>query len=435
VIFAAVLLLASAAPQSMVMHRHTPGKLAPVAQIIERHAIARGVDAKLALGSISNIPMGGNVFPVGIYWLEVGVGTPTKYYGVAIDSGSCTLIIPGYPCDGCTSKIAYHPSQSATSKSIPCPSFDYGCFSCSGNNCSYSNSYQTCVMTDPDQTCTVSGLAYVDKFNLGGLTGTTTLGTITYQTSNFVQFQVIDGVMGFACESQWNMPTPLQDLVNNGKIRNQFSYCMDSNGQGGVFTVGGADPKYYTGDFQYTPFTGDGSGLYTVNLNDIHVGPKSLGLPPYVYNNPMYGGTTIDSGTNVLLLPSTAFNAMHTVFRSLCSTTNLYGVCDSNSTNTIFHNGLCFPMTQAQREMYPPLTLTFDPNTKVTMSHKEYIIEFTPGSGQWCLGVINTGPSGFTIIGDTTMAPYTLLFDRELNRLGFAKVNTNTCKYTGQPPH
>lgn len=34
-----------------------------------------------------NIPMGGNVFPVGIYWLEVGVGTPAKYYGVAIDSG------------------------------------------------------------------------------------------------------------------------------------------------------------------------------------------------------------------------------------------------------------------------------------------------------------------------------------------------------------
>lgn len=31
--------------------------------------------------------MGGNVFPVGIYWLEVGIGSPTKYYGVAIDSG------------------------------------------------------------------------------------------------------------------------------------------------------------------------------------------------------------------------------------------------------------------------------------------------------------------------------------------------------------
>lgn len=65
-------------------------QLAPVAQLIERHAIARNIDPKVALamsGSTPNIPMGGNVFPVGIYWLEVGVGSPAKYYGVAIDSG------------------------------------------------------------------------------------------------------------------------------------------------------------------------------------------------------------------------------------------------------------------------------------------------------------------------------------------------------------
>lgn len=52
-------------------------------------------------------------------------------------------------------------------------------------------------MTDPDQTCTVSGNVYIDNFNLGGLTGVTTLGAITYQTPNFVQFAVIDGVMGY----------------------------------------------------------------------------------------------------------------------------------------------------------------------------------------------------------------------------------------------
>lgn len=231
------------------------------------------------------------------------------------------------------------------------------------------------------------------------------------------------------------MPTPLQYLVNQGKIRNQFSYCMDSNGQGGVFTVGGADPKYYTGDFQWTPFTGDGTSLYTVNLNDIHVGAKSIGVPPIIYNNPAYDGTVIDSGTNVLLLPSVAFTALKTTFRSMCTTQNLYGTCGRNASHTIFDNGLCFPMTEAQRAQYPPLTLTFDPNTRVTMSYKEYIIEFTPGSGQWCLGVINTGPNGFTIIGDTTMAPYTMLYDREKNRLGFAKVNSANCKYTGQPPH
>jgi hypothetical protein len=54
---------------------------------MEKHSLAHKVDPKKALGSISSVPMGGNVFPVGIYWLEVGIGTPTKYYPVAIDSG------------------------------------------------------------------------------------------------------------------------------------------------------------------------------------------------------------------------------------------------------------------------------------------------------------------------------------------------------------
>lgn len=65
--------------------------------MIERHALARNIDPKIALKAAGfdtpNIPMGGNVFPVGIYWLEVGVGSPTKYYGVAIDSGY-VLICP-----------------------------------------------------------------------------------------------------------------------------------------------------------------------------------------------------------------------------------------------------------------------------------------------------------------------------------------------------
>lgn len=341
---------------------------------------------------------------------------------------SCTLIVPGSPCKGCTSDIAYRSSESSTSKIVPCPSLDFGCFTCSGSNCTYSNSYQTCVMTNPNEVCTVSGQIYMDHFSLGGLSGTTSVGTITYQTSNFVQFKVIDGVIGFACDSQYNRPTPLQDLVNQGKIQDMFSMCFDESGQGGVFTLGGADPKLYTGEFQYTPFLGDGTGLYSVNLNDVVVGKTSIGVPSYVYNNPMYDGTVIDSGTNIFLLPGTAFSALKKTFRDQCSTNDLFGVCGQNATNTIFDNQLCFPMTLAQRQAYPDITLTFDPNVKVTMTYAEYIIEFVPGSGKYCLGVINTGANGFTIIGDTNMSRYVSLYDRVNNRLGFAPVNAANCK-------
>ncbi len=66
------------------------------------------------------------------------------------------------------------------------------------------------------------------------------------------------------------------------------------------------------------------------------------------------------------------------------------------------------------------------------------------GPGQYCLGVIDTGNAllttqiwrtnayilgygGFTILGDTNMAPYLSLFDRVNAQLGFAPVNAANC--------
>lgn len=37
------------------------------------------------------------------------------------------------------------------------------------------------------------------------------------------------------------------------------------------------------------------------------------------------------------------------------------------------------------------------------MAPQNYILENVIGSGQYCLGVINTGDGGFNIIGDTTV--------------------------------
>jgi hypothetical protein len=36
-------------------------------------------------------PMDGNVYPVGIYWTKVAIGTPPQYFQVAVDSGYVSL--------------------------------------------------------------------------------------------------------------------------------------------------------------------------------------------------------------------------------------------------------------------------------------------------------------------------------------------------------
>ena len=45
---------------------------------------------------------------------------------------------------------------------------------------------------------------------------------------------------------------------------------------------------------------------------------------------------------------------------------------------------------------------------------------------QYCLGIRNGGSTGF-IIGDTTMRNYYVVFDKAQRRIGWGKVNKETC--------
>jgi hypothetical protein len=48
---------------------------------------ARYVAAAHASGNTENLPMGGNVFPIGIFYISVGIGSPVQKFNAAVDSG------------------------------------------------------------------------------------------------------------------------------------------------------------------------------------------------------------------------------------------------------------------------------------------------------------------------------------------------------------
>lgn len=56
----------------------------------------RGEAAELA--SVEDFPMGGNIYPVGIYYVPVNLGTPGQKMLVAVDSGSSDLLVPSSTC-------------------------------------------------------------------------------------------------------------------------------------------------------------------------------------------------------------------------------------------------------------------------------------------------------------------------------------------------
>jgi len=182
--------------------------------------------------------------------------------------------------------------------------------------------------------------------------------------------------------------------------------------------MGGTDPSLYTGNFGYTPIV-PGEGFYSINMTDILVDGKSIGQPYSSYSS----NAIVDSGTNILLLPDELYGPLDSTFQSLCSKINLPYIC---KTKKSFFDGYCYPLTQQQIDEFPSIELNID-GVPLIMSGEDYLLEEQPGSNNYCLAILNTGPGGFIIIGDTVMQNYYTLFDVTNQRLGWATVNSGNC--------
>jgi len=374
----------------------------------------------------SQIVMGGNINPLGIFYINMSVGQPAQSISVAVDTGSFTMLVPGPNCQGCPKEPAkYDATKSTTAKALECADF---CPFCNDNDiCAWQNTYQTCNLTDTTQPCTVSGLVYKDYFTVGGLTSKqpTRFGVIDKQTKNFQQLYVIDGILGFSLGSTFGQPAQFLQLFQEGQISKRFGMCFDSAGQGGILTLGDADTNLYQGQLQDIKIKTN-SDAYVIAMTDVKVGGVSIGLPPSAYRNVPGGGCIVDSGTNILLFPSPVFRALKQSFIRKCSTTSLHGVCDAGS-KTLFESQ-CFTFTQDQLNQFPKLQLNFN-NVPMDLPPSNYILPKVGSTkNEYCLGIQNTGNRGLLIIGDTTMESYYTVFDVANNRLQIAPVNKQNCK-------
>lgn len=137
-------------------------------------AISRQVlrDRQSAIDAVPTLPVGGDIWPVAIFWAYVDVGTPAQRFPVAIDSGSYTLDIPLTGCKGCVDTKPnnfYEPSKSSSSEQEKCSLFQ-GCGGgghCSDGVCTFSNTYETCAPQNPTEPCTISGKLFDDTIHFG----------------------------------------------------------------------------------------------------------------------------------------------------------------------------------------------------------------------------------------------------------------------------
>eukprot|EP00041_Stephanoeca_diplocostata_P031233 m.968662 g.968662 ORF g.968662 m.968662 type:complete len:498 (-) comp23918_c0_seq1:2325-3818(-) len=381
--------------------------------------------------AVPTLPVGGDIWPIAIFWAYVDVGTPTQRFPVAIDSGSYTLDIPLTGCKGCVDSKPnnfYEPSKSSSSEQEKC-SLIKGCGGgarCSDGVCTFSNTYETCAPQNPTEPCTISGKLFDDTVHFGATQGVTAnFGAIDFQTSNFEQFKNIDGVIGMAGPRN-TKTSVIGQLVETGAVSEDvWGLCLHQGNSNGTITIGGLDMTLATGAMQYTPDVGEPQ-FYEMKMEGIAFGAtKSIAG--------VKSSIIIDTGTNILLLPDEGYNGLRTAMESECARTHLVGVCNVTGPKSSLFDGACYDMTDAELGAFPDLTLNID-GVSLPMPPRNFLLQgYAPHATptQFCLGVAKTSPGGLQILGDTTLSLYYTAFDRANKRIGWAPVNTSTC---GQTP-
>jgi hypothetical protein len=189
-----------------------------------------------------------------------------------------------------------------------------------------------------------------------------------------------------------------------------------------AITIGGVDERLsVNGAVTYVPDVG--FGFHSVQVESLTLaGAGASNSTSKATNIPVGEAAILDTGTNILLAPTKVMTALKS---AMCGDATLKQ-CDSLWSNT------CVDLADTDVDAYPSLSMNLDNGLSLDMSPRDYILQGSPVAtkpGQWCLGIRDGGSAGGSgfIIGDTTMRNYYLVFDLGAKRIGWGKVNKDTC--------
>ncbi|GFO30074.1 cathepsin d [Plakobranchus ocellatus] len=322
------------------------------------------------------------------YYGSITIGTPGQQFNVVFDTGSSDLWVPSIysPITDKASQIhnKYNNASSRTYKA---------------NGKPFKIQYVTGE---------VRGYLSQDSVTLAGMTvKSQTFGEAIYESRNYLE-HVPDGVLGMSFRSAAfsQQATVFDNMVSQRVVSDPvFSFYLNRNESGaigGVLTLGGTDPDYYTGDFTFVGVTKRRYWQFKMDRVAIAGGARTFCI---------WGCQAIaDTGTALIVGP----------FKEIEKLNRILGAVRVPSKPGIF-------VFDCSRVHGLP-NVDFILNGKaLPLSSDDYVVKVTKRGQTICLsgfsGAKITKQIGQNVwvLGDVFIGAYYTLFDKRRKRVGFAK--------------
>ncbi|KAJ3685337.1 hypothetical protein LUZ61_014501 [Rhynchospora tenuis] len=378
--------------------------------------------------SAVDLPIGGNGLPsaTGLYFAQIGIGTPSKDYYVQVDTGSDILWVNCISCSRCPKKsdlgielTLYDPKSSQTGTSVSCEeSFCLSAFGGDVPGCTSSNTPCQYSVLYGDGSSTM-GYFVTDLVQYNQVTGnsatraanaTVTFGCGAQQGGDLgSSSEALDGILGFGQSNS----SFLSQLASAGKVKKVFSHCLDTVTGGGIFAIGDVvEPKMNT-----TPLVPN-QQHYNVNLKGIEVGGSLLQLPTDLFDTGDKKGTIVDSGTTLTYLPEAAYKAIwQKVFQNH----------PDISFQTV-QEFSCFQYTGNIDDGFPEVVFNFENNLTLHVYPHDYLFQ---NEKDYCFGFQNGGLQSkdgkdIFLLGDLVLSNKLVVYDLENQVIGWTGYNCSS---------